>query len=198
MLGGMSATARLPRRPMTVDEFRGWNPGDGTVERWILRDGEPEMTPPPSGRHGVIQGRLATLLNNHLDARDSPCRVVTNPGVIPHLRSAHNMLCPDIGVSCDPDIAPHELSNPVVLIEILSPSNETETRANVWAFATVPSVAEIVILDSLRIAAEVMRRAPDGVWPDDPELLGAEDMLRLDSIGFAAPLRAAYRGTGLA
>ena len=182
---------------MTVAEFRAWNPGDGTVERWILRDGEPEMMTPPYGRHGVIQAQLAHLLTAHFEVRDSRCVVAVNPGVIPHLRSRHNMLCPDLGVTCDPDPDAHELTSPVVLIEILSPSNETETRANVWAFATIDSVAEIVILDSLRIAAEVLRRRADGSWPDDPEPLGPDDTLRLDSIGFAAPLRAAYRGAGL-
>jgi len=193
----MSATARMPRRHMTLEEFRAWNPGDGTVERWVLRDGEPEMMAPASDRHGAIQARLTQLLTNHFDARESACRIVANSGVIPHLRSAHNMLCPDLGITCDPATGRHDLANPVVLIEILSPSNESETRANVWAFATIPSVAEIVILDSLRIAAEVLRRRPDGTWPDDPDLLGPDDTLRLDSIGFAAPLRAAYRGAGL-
>jgi Uma2 family endonuclease len=194
----MSAAARLPRRQMTVDAFRAWDPGDGTGERWVLRDGEPELMAPPSERHGLIQARLAQLLMNHFDVRDSQCRAVTNAGVIPHLRSAHNMLSPDIAVTCDPDLARHEVAKPVVLIEILSPSNESETRANIWAFATVPSVRELVIIDSVRIAAEVLRRGPDGTWPDDPELLGPDDSLRLDAIGFATPLRAAYRGTGLA
>ena len=198
MLRAMSATARMPRRRMTVDEFRAWDPGDGTGERWILRDGEPEMMAPPSERHGVIQARLAQLLMNHFDARDSHCRAITNAGVIPHLRSAHNMLSPDIAVTCDPDFSTHEVARPVVLIDILSPSNESETRANVWAFSTIGSVAEIVVIDSVRIAAEVLRRKPDGGWPDDPELLGADDTLTLDAIGFAAPLRAAYRGSGLA
>ena len=182
---------------MTVPEFRAWDPGDGTGERWVLRDGEPEMMAPPSGRHGVIQAELAYLLVAHLRERNTACRAVTNAGVIPHLRSAHNMLSPDIAVTCDPDFSTHEVTNPVVLIEILSPSNESQTRANVWAFSTIGSVAEIVIIDSVRIAAEVLRRKPDGGWPDDAELLGADDTLRLDAIGFAAPLRAAYRGSGL-
>ena len=183
---------------MTLPEFRAWDPGDGTGERWVLRDGEPEMMAPPSGWHGIIQAELSYLLLAHLRERDSPCRVIANPGVIPHLRSAFNMLSPDLAVACKGDFSRHEITDPAVLIEILSPSNESETRANVWAFASIPSVREIVIISSLRVAAEVLSRGADGSWPDDPDLLGAEDVLRLDAIGFAAPLRAAYRGTGLA
>ncbi len=182
---------------MTVAEFMAWDPGDGTVERWVLRDGEPQMMTPPSGKHGLIQAELARLLGNHLAERGSRCVVATNPGVIPHLRSRHNMLSPDIGVTCDPDVNVHELTRPVVLIELLSPSNETETRANVWAFATIPSVMEIVLIDCVHIGAEVLRRGPDGTWPDDPDLLGPEDELRLPSIGFAARLRDVYRTAGL-
>lgn len=57
---------------------------------------------------------------------------------------------------------------------------------------------EIVVLRSTAIAAEILRRGPDGAWPDQPDIVDADGELRLDSIGFAAPLRAAYRTTGLA
>ena len=48
------------------------------------------------------------------------------------------------------------------------------------------------------IAAEVLRRAPDGAWPRQAAFVGADDELRLDSIGFGVPLRDAYRTTNLA
>ena len=60
------------------------------------------------------------------------------------------------------------LPDPVVLIEILSPSNEPKTRANIWAYTTIPTVAEIVVLRSTSVAAEVLRRQPDGEWPEQP------------------------------
>jgi hypothetical protein len=37
----------------------------------------------------------------------------------------------------------------------------------------------------------------DGTWPEQPEIVDVDGELRLDSIGFAAPLRAAYRTSGL-
>jgi hypothetical protein len=89
------------------------------------------------------------------------------------------------------------LQKPVALFEILSPSNHAETRANVRAFKTIPSLHENVIIYGDRIAAEMLRRRPDGTWPEQPEWLGPDDALRLDSIGYAAPLRDAYRGSGL-
>jgi Uma2 family endonuclease len=194
----MVAALKLPPRRMTVAEFLDWNPEDGSGALWQLRDGEPEMMAPATDRHGSIQAELARLLINSLAERGSRCRVVIDPGVVPRVRSDRNMLVPDIGITCDPPSDRRALPNPVALIEILSPSNEAETRANLWAYATIPSVAEMVVVFTSRIAAEVLRRGTDGVWPEQPELIGPDDELRLASIGFTAPLRAAYRTSGIA
>ena len=86
----------------------------------------------------------------------------------------------------------------MALIEILSPSNEAETRANVWAYTTIPSVAEIALLGSTEVSVEVLRRRPDGSWPERPEFVGPGGEFRIESVGFAAPLGAAYATTPLA
>jgi hypothetical protein len=49
----------------------------------------------------------------------------------------------------------------------------------------------------IAIAAEILRRRADGTWPEQPDIVDADGELRLDSIGFAALLRAAYRTSGL-
>ncbi|HYZ64031.1 MAG TPA: Uma2 family endonuclease, partial [Acetobacteraceae bacterium] len=115
----------------------------------------------------------------------------------PRLRAERNMLVPDIGVTCAPPSGGASLPEPLVLVEILSPSNEAATRANVWAYATIPSVAEIVLVSSTAVAAEVLRRRPDGTWPEQPELVGPDGPLRIAAIGFEAPLAALYRTTPL-
>ena len=80
-------------------------------------------------------------------------------------------------------------------MEILSPSNEVETNANIWAFTTIPSVREILAIHSTRIAATLLRRSPDGNWPAGPIPLGTDDDLVLESVGFTVKLRACYRTT---
>ena len=49
---------RLPHH-MTVDEFIAWV-GDG---RWQLVDGEPRAMAPANATHGIIQARLALLVD---------------------------------------------------------------------------------------------------------------------------------------
>jgi Uma2 family endonuclease len=193
----MVAALKMPSRHMTVAEFLDWDSGDRSGALWQLRDGEPEMMAPASDAHGSIQGWLGHLLAAHLDARGGRCRLVVAPGVIPRVRSAENCLVPDLGITCAPPSGGRTMPEPVVLIEILSPSNEADTRANVWAYTTIPSVAEILLVRATSVEAELLRRRSDGSWPEQPEVIDADGILRLDSIEFAEPLRSAYRTTAL-
>ena len=117
--------------------------------------------------------------------------------MVPRVRSADNHRIPDLGVTCSPPSGGQIVTDPVLLIEILSPSNAALTRENVWAYSTLPSVSEILLLGSVRVEAELLRRGRDGSWPEAAVFLGAEDDLELASIGFRAPLRAFYRTTDL-
>jgi Uma2 family endonuclease len=193
----MSGALKMPPR-MTVAEFLEWEPDDRSGALWQLRDGEPEMMAPASDPHGSIQARLVQPLGVHLDGRGGRCRVVLAPGVVPEERSEDNCLVPDLGITCAPPTGAHLMHEPFVLIEILSPSNVSRARANVRAYTTIPTVAEIVVLRSTAIAAEVLRRAPNGEWSPQPDIIDATGELRLDSVGFALPLREAYRTTTLA
>lgn len=188
------------RKPvgMTVAEFREWEPEEHPERRWQLFDGEPVSMAPASPNHQRIHAEAAYLLTGHLRERRPGCAVLVTPGVVPRVRSAINHRVPDLGVTCAPPSTGRQfIADPVLLIEILSPSNEPVTRLNVWAYATVPSVAEILLLGGAQVEAELLRRGPDGSWPEAPVFLGLEDGLELASIGFRAPLRDFYRTTDL-
>ncbi len=190
----------LSRRPrlMTVAEFLDW-PGDGTGRRFELVDGEPRPMSPGRPTHGRIQSNLCRLIGNALIAAGSPCQVVTDPGIITARHPETNMRVPDLGVTCSPDTPQDRaLPNPLVLIEILSPSNAADTWDNVAAYTTIPSVNEIAVVHSTSIRAELLRRAPDGGWPADTDQIAADDTLQFESIDFACVLRAAYAQTHLA
>lgn len=190
----MVAAAKLSPR-MSVAEFLDWNPSGG--QAWQLVDGEPQAMAPPSTTHGILQGELGSLIRNHLAAQGGPCVLVVTPGVIPHMQASRNMRVPDLAVTCS-DLQAQDagLTDPVLIIEVLSPSNQAETWANVWAYATIPSVREILVLHSTAVAADVLRRQADGAWPQEAEsLTGGE--LALESIAFAVPLADLYRTTRL-
>lgn len=191
------ALDKLPQT-MTVAEFLDW-PGDGSGRKFQLVDGELRAMSPGSATHGTIQITLGGLIRSTLIADGGHYRVVGEPGVITRIRSHLNLRVPDLGVTSIPD-APDQrtMPDPIVLVEILSPSNAADTWDNVWAYTTIPTVREIVIVHSTRVLAEILRRGPDGRWPAQAEKVGREDGLRLDSIGFACPMPGIYAQTHLA
>jgi Uma2 family endonuclease len=183
---------------MTLPEFLSWDPEDPSGRPWQLIDGEPTAMAPGSETHAALQGEIGRLIGNHLLEQGGPCRLLSQPGIVPRVRSDRNFRIPDLAVTCAPPAQGLMVPDPVVLIEILSPSNEAQTRANIWAHTTIPSVREILAVHSTRIEAELLRRNPDGSWPEDPEILTAVDTLALPSIGFATTLAMCYRTTALA
>jgi Uma2 family endonuclease len=190
----MPVVAKIPIR-MTVDEFLKWDSGDAL--RYELADGEPRAMAPASTIHGFLQNELGSLIRNHLRDKASGCEVVANPGVVPRLLSEHNVRIPDLAVTCSPLAAGQAtLPDPVLLIEILSPSNQAKTWTNVWAYTSIPSAREILVLRADRMAAELLRRSPQGEWSDRPIAI-TEGELVLESIGFRVALAELYRRTGL-
>lgn len=194
----MSIAVPLPPL-MTVVEFEAWCPPEALRDRrWQLIDGEPACMAPPGDDHGSIQSMVCYLVMRHLTEAGSPCRVVTTPGVIPRADALHNERVPDLGITCTPATGGKTIPDPAVLIEVLSPGNQATTRRNVWAYTTIPSVSEILLLSSLSVSGELLRRNPDGGWPAAPLLLGAEGVLRLDAIGFEVPTQQCYATSSLA
>jgi len=190
----MIALAKIPVR-MTVDEFLKWDSDDGF--RYELVDGEPRAMASASTLHGFLQNELSSLIRNHLLEKASGCEVVANPGVVPRLLSEHNVRIPDLAVTCSPLAAGQAtLPDPVLVIEILSPSNQAKTWTNVWAYTSILSVQEILVLRADRMVAELLRRPPQGEWPERPMAITAGELV-LESIGFRVGLAGLYARTGL-
>lgn len=193
----MVAQPRLALSRMTVAEFLDWE-GDDTDRKFELVDGEPRAMAPASGTHGTLQITIGSILRAHLRSNWPGCRVAAEAGIVPRVRASANMRVPNLAVTCVAN-EPTEraLPDPVLIIEILSPSNEAETRQNVWAYASIPSVSEILLVRSTEIAAELLRRQADGTWPGQPEMIEGAGELLLASIGFRAMLGEFYEDTHL-
>ena len=207
--GGLSVPSRARRaklRPMvvlrktpehmTVAEFVAWDAPAGPA--WQLIDGIPVAMAPANGTHAVMQGQICALLHAHLAVHRPGCRVLIAPGVVPRVDGKENYRIPDLGVTCSP--VPRgtvEIAEPVLLIEILSPGNPMQTWANVWTYPTIPSMQEVLVVRTASIGVQLLRRDPDGSWPDVPLAIHTGDVI-LESIGFQVPITALYDGTWLA
>jgi len=159
----MSVANQLPAT-MTAVEFLAWNPAD----RWELIDGTPQARAPAAPKHGAIQGEAMRLIGNHLAERLLACRAIIEPGIQPRVRASHNVRVPDLAVTCAAwDAEAPVLPEPLLLIEILSPSNKADTWANVWSYVTIPSVWEVLVLHTAEMRGELLRRDEDGTWPEN-------------------------------
>ena len=182
---------------MRVDEFIVWD--DGSGDKHQLVDGEVRAMAPTTEAHGTIQANLARLIGNRLVATDSPYRIVMKPGVTTRIRADWNMRVPDLGVTCArAEPGQIALIEPVLLVEIMSPGKKNATWENVWAYAAIPSVREILVVQLTRIEAALLRRTANGEWPANPDPIGSHDMVRLETVGLETPLTESYRGTYLA
>jgi Uma2 family endonuclease len=194
--GAYMSSAMKPSDRMTVAEFLAWDaPGDTS---WQLVDGEPIAMAPTSRTHGTLQLELGSLIRNHLADAGNACIVIAAAGIVPRVRASENFRIPDLAVTCTRyETEEYDVSNPILLVEVLSPSNRADTWRNVWAFTTIPSLREILILSSTAVRAELLRRGSDGSWPAASTVIEDGDLI-LDSIDFTVPLAAIYRTTRLA
>ncbi|HUN38951.1 MAG TPA: Uma2 family endonuclease [Acetobacteraceae bacterium] len=189
------STALTTPDQMTLQEFLAWDaPGPG---QWQLIDGVPVAMAPASRAHGRLQTVIAGLIDSHLEASGSPCVALTNPGIVPAFQASRNFCIPDLAVTCaETDNDPAGLHHPVLVIEILSPSNHAETWRNVRAYMLIDSVREILVIHTASVRVDLLQRRADGVWPEDvtPITQGA---FPLASIGLNVLLSELYRRSGV-
>jgi Uma2 family endonuclease len=143
-------------RRMTLDEFLRWE--DGTDTRYELIAGVPVAMAPPGTAHGELAARLARHLENALTSK-RPCRASIEAGVI-HPERADSFFVADVAVTCGPrEPGQQYIADPVLLVEILSPSTERHDRhVKIPAYRRIASVQEILLVDSDERYVELHRR----------------------------------------
>jgi Uma2 family endonuclease len=180
---------------MTVEEFRAWS-GDGTGQLFDLVNGRVRAQGAPSQTHGTTQSNMISLLIRHFEDIGRDCRALPTPAIVPEVLSNWNERYPDVGITCelnDPKV--HEMRNPLVIVEILSPTNANDTWDNFPIYTSLASVREILYLESEAIYGYFFRRLPDGSWPKSSADIRADGTVSFDEIGWSAPMSRIYRGT---
>ena len=107
---------------------------------------------------------------------------------------------PDLSAVCGPlefaDVKETTLTNPALIVEVLSDSTEAYDRGEkLAAYREVASIQEIVLLRQDRRAAEVYRRAGTGRW--SIEEIPGDGTLELASVRATLSMDDVYAGTGV-
>jgi Uma2 family endonuclease len=181
----MGVAERLERR-LTVEEFLTTDPTSfGNAWRYELIDGLPVGQAAPSPEHGAIMSNLSTALN--LALRENPdCRPEDATAAVPRNKRNDRARIPDVMVRCN--------GKPVVLFEIVSPSEEKSPRERNEKrrdLMNVDGVLEIIEIAQNDFACQIYRKSGD-LWAYD-SAEGAESVVRLESLGVDIPLAELYR-----
>jgi len=145
--------------------------------------------------HNLIALNLASTLTQHL--RGGQCRALMSDVKV-RIRTHRDdrFYYPDLAVTCS-NLKPSDYytESPVLICEVLSDSTERQDRADkFYAYRKLASLQEYVLVAQDLMRVEVYRRNTG--W--ELEVYGAEDRVRLESVGLEFAVVEAYEGTGLA
>lgn len=142
-----------------------------TVEEFLAHEGEPDVRyelvdgrivamAPPSVEHSAIAINVGTVFRTRLTP---PCRPYVQAGIrVPERNDLFYEA--DLAVSsAGRKPGSRWLSDPILIVEILSPSTRSHDRGQkVPDYMTIPSVREILLIDSERRHAVLISRVPEG------------------------------------
>jgi Uma2 family endonuclease len=184
------------RSKMTYAEYVAFEDAfqaEGAVRKHELIDGEIVAMAGGTIEHGALAMAFGRLLGNALG--DKPCRVFSSD-VRVHVLETGMAAYPDLSVVCgklERDAEDrHAITNPVLVLEVLSDSTEAKDRGVKAAhYRHLPSLREYVLVSQRERRVEVHRRNEAGRW----ELFESEGggRVELASVGCAIAVDELYR-----
>ena len=175
---------------LTVEEFLDTCPND--ERHYQLIAGVIVAMAPPAIPHQIIAGNLTGEIYVRLRANRPNCTVRSQAGIAPQGLFGRNHFETDITVTCEPGGYRGIAAEPLLIVEILSPSTERDDHfVKLPEYQAIPSLREILYVESERVAATVY---------GGKRRLGrdrgrrTEARLQLATIGLDIPLAAIYRG----
>jgi Uma2 family endonuclease len=173
-------TALPKSNKMTVDDFLVW--AETQEGRWELFDGVPVAMSPERIIHGDVKLQVALALRAAIARAGIPCRSVLDSAAV--RIDKYRSFQPDALVYCGEALpgGTLEVPNPVVVVEVLSPSNAMkDLRDKLVGYFQVPSIVHYLIVDpDDRLVIHHARGDGDAIAT---RILSAGSSLRLDPPG---------------
>jgi Uma2 family endonuclease len=136
----------VPQRRMNVDEFLAW--AEAQPGRYELFRGSVYAMTPERAVHAEVKLAVQTALADAIRGRQIPCRVLPDGMTVRIDEStAHE---PDALVYCGPRLAPSaiEVPNPVIVVEVLSPSTRhIDAQIKLAGYFRLSSVMHYLVID---------------------------------------------------
>ena len=119
-----------------------------------------------SRTHNNLSGLIVTAMNNGL--RGSGC-IATPADLRVHVEETGDNYYPDVVVSCNDaefhDLLPHTLLNPIIIVEVLSPSTQKKDREiKLTAYKRIPSLKHYLLVSQERVLVHHFKRIDETGW----------------------------------
>jgi Uma2 family endonuclease len=194
--GGIGDTVGMAGHPvqkLTMEQYLELE--RAATEKHEYVDGEMVAMAGGSPRHALITANIGGALRQAL--RGKGC-LTFSPDVRVCAFWDKLIAYPDVSIVCGPPAYADEkrdtLTNPTVLVEVLSPSTMNYDRGEKAArYRQMPSVKEFLIVEQEAVSVEHYRRLPDGSWQIVIQH-NPDDVLRLESIQCELLLSEIYEG----
>ncbi len=117
-------------------------------------------------RHNALCSSVNAAL--HATVARSGCTVLSSDQRV-RMAEGDRYVYPDVTVVCGPVMleegATDVLSNPTIVVEVLSASTEQYDRGQKWeGYQRLPSLTDYVLVSQTEPRIEHFRRGPDGTW----------------------------------
>lgn len=174
-------------RSKTVADYEAVVAARPDEERWELVGGVLAPMPNPTETHQQIVGGIYARLRIAMEAKS--CRVSAGGLRVQRSddRGEDTAAIPDIVVRCGPRRDRNFVTDPVVVVEVLSRSTMRHDRgAKFNVYRSLPTLRPIALVHQGQMRVEHDRRGPDG-WVLDV-LSRPSDRLVFDAVDFAVDL----------
>jgi Uma2 family endonuclease len=178
---------------MTAAEFIAWAMEQPDGARYELVAGEVVGMAPERASHSRVKKRVARLLDDAIENAGLECEAFTD-GMAVQV-SADTAYEPDALVRCGPPVPDDtvEISDPVVVVEVLSPSTRArDAGAKLADYFLLPSVRHYLIVDTKK--RTVIHHARAGGGAEIATRIVRDGALRLDPPGVALDVAELFRG----
>ena len=170
---------------------------EASVVRHEYIDGDIVAMAGGTPEHAALAGAVFVLLGRQL--RGHPWRVYSSDLRIRVLETGLATYA-DATVICgiperDP-ASPTHITNPTLLVEVLSPSTEDYDRGEKREhYQRIAALREYILVSQAREQVEVWRRQPSGEWTQSAH--GAAERIALNSIGCQLDIDELYEAAGI-
>ncbi len=176
---------------LTVEEYLAWE--ETNFEKHEYIDGEVRCMAGAKAPHNRIMSNTNTAIGRQLD--DSDCFLLSSEMRVQAAET--RFVYPDLSAVCGEEEFAREnemeLLNPVLVIEVTSPSTmDIDRGEKMDLYFEVPSIQAYLIIDQHRVCAQLNIRAQSGWQAISFESI--DDVVPLEVLSCKLPLAQVYRG----